>query len=167
MEKAKRQKIKGKLIEKPIEEEYSLRNEDSTKNTHKKIKQENPTKAKQSLSKVNLDLGNQDNKQALLKKEPIMNAKARNLSDISEQSLRRVVEVKQREPLSAHLKHQVYLKDQGRCSYKDKNGGTCSSSRFLEIHHIKPVSQGGLNTLENLTLLCHGHHKAIHYLSLG
>ena len=67
-----------------------------------------------------------------------------------------------RQPLPAQIRHQVQLRDRGQCSYKQKDGSRCGSRRFLEIHHVKPVSQGGSDTLENLRLLCHGHHKVAH-----
>lgn len=69
---------------------------------------------------------------------------------------------KTRKPISAYTKHQVQLRDQGRCTHKDNVGNRCSSRRFLEIHHITPVSRGGDNSLDNLRVLCHGHHKVEH-----
>ena len=38
----------------------------------------------------------------------------------------------------------------------------CTSQRWLEIHHIVPVSQGGRDEISNLTTLCHAHHKQRH-----
>ncbi|MBI2605974.1 MAG: HNH endonuclease [Deltaproteobacteria bacterium] len=38
----------------------------------------------------------------------------------------------------------------------------CEQKRWLQVHHIKPVSLGGGNTLENLTTLCSGHHRMRH-----
>ena len=67
-----------------------------------------------------------------------------------------------RKPLPAKVKQQVYWRDQGQCTHRDHRGHRCTSRRFLEIHHIQPVSQGGKNELDNLTLLCSGHHKARH-----
>jgi predicted HNH restriction endonuclease len=46
-----------------------------------------------------------------------------------------------------------------RTEIKEKEG---AARRFLDIHHIQPVSQGGSDQLENLALLCSGHHQAIH-----
>ena len=67
-----------------------------------------------------------------------------------------------RKALPAHLKHQVYLNNNGQCASTDKEGKRCVSRRFLEIHHIQPLSRGGLDEIDNLTLLCSGHHKAEH-----
>ena len=69
---------------------------------------------------------------------------------------------RQRKPLPAYITHQVYLRDQGQCTYYDERGKRCSSKRFLEIHHKKPVSRGGDNSVGNLRLLCSGHHKVCH-----
>jgi len=70
-----------------------------------------------------------------------------------------------RMPLTAAEKHAVYFKDHGRCTHVDKNGRRCNQDRWLDIHHIIPVSQGGTNQPENLTLLCSFHHDLVHQLS--
>jgi 5-methylcytosine-specific restriction endonuclease McrA len=67
-----------------------------------------------------------------------------------------------RKALPSSLKHQVYLRNNGQCSATDNMGKRCGSQRFLDIHHLKPISQGGIDELKNLTLLCTGHHKLIH-----
>ncbi|MCB9083289.1 MAG: HNH endonuclease [Bdellovibrionaceae bacterium] len=54
------------------------------------------------------------------------------------------------------------LKFAGRCGHMNHQGQRCSETKFLEVHHIKPLSLGGNNHLENLTLLCSGHHRAQH-----
>lgn len=64
--------------------------------------------------------------------------------------------------LPAKVKHQIQLRDEGQCTHIDHSGKRCSSRRYLEIHHQKPVSQGGDNSLQNLRLLCFGHHKVHH-----
>ncbi len=56
----------------------------------------------------------------------------------------------------------MYLRDRGQCSALDESGQKCQSRRFLEVHHMLPLAQGGKDELENLTLLCSGHHKALH-----
>jgi len=67
-----------------------------------------------------------------------------------------------RKAIPAKIRHQVHLRDGGKCCYIDRKGQRCSSGRYLETHHIKEVSRGGQNTLENLTTLCSGHHAAQH-----
>jgi 5-methylcytosine-specific restriction endonuclease McrA len=68
-----------------------------------------------------------------------------------------------REPISAVLKHAVMHKYQGRCGHMHpKTGERCRQRRWLEVHHIQPVSHGGRNELTNLILLCSSHHRAEH-----
>lgn len=49
--------------------------------------------------------------------------------------------------ISAAIKHQIYLRDQGKCQ-------NCGSEKFIEIDHIKPFALTGKNSIENLRLLC-------------
>jgi hypothetical protein len=51
----------------------------------------------------------------------------------------------------------VHRRDAGKCCVP-----TCRASRFLAIHHIVPRAAGGSHEPENLTLLCDGHHRALH-----
>ncbi len=66
-----------------------------------------------------------------------------------------------RVPIPAALKHAVNLRDQGQCT-QIENGTRCESKRFIEIHHVIPVSEGGQNNLTNLRTLCFHHHRMIH-----
>ena len=65
-------------------------------------------------------------------------------------------------PLPANIKHQVFLRDQGRCSHIIKPGLRCSHRKYLEIHHLKPINQGGGNHISSLRLLCSAHHQQLH-----
>jgi len=67
-----------------------------------------------------------------------------------------------REPIAAALKHKTILRDGAQCSFINDRGEQCESRRWLEIHHVKPVSHGGTNELTNLKTLCAAHHKAMH-----
>jgi 5-methylcytosine-specific restriction endonuclease McrA len=60
------------------------------------------------------------------------------------------------------VKHLVQKRDGGRCAHEDSNGRRCENRRWLDIHHIRPRSLGGLNKQENLTTLCSAHHKMEH-----
>ena len=51
----------------------------------------------------------------------------------------------------------VRRRDSGKCCVPD-----CRAARHLEIHHIIPRAAGGDHSAENLTLLCDGHHAALH-----
>lgn len=72
----------------------------------------------------------------------------------------------QRKPLTAEEKHQVFARDGGQCTHRHPDGSRCENEKFLHIHHIKPVSQGGTNDPENLTTLCFFHHDLAHQLTL-
>lgn len=52
-----------------------------------------------------------------------------------------------RKSIPPSLREAVYERDNRRCV-------RCSSDIDLEIHHVIPVSHGGLNFKENLTVLC-------------
>ena len=78
-------------------------------------------------------------------------------SEVDSKSSRR------RPPISAALLHEVNLRDQKKCQYLDPGGQVCGETRFTDIHHIKPLSLGGLNELENLMTTCSGHHKMVHW----
>jgi hypothetical protein len=73
-------------------------------------------------------------------------------------SLRRV-------PLPAQTKHLVVIRDQGKCQAPNPDGSSCLDSKWTDIHHVVPVSQGGLNTIENLITLCRGHHQLEHWVT--
>lgn len=70
-----------------------------------------------------------------------------------------------RTALPAAIRHEVRLKNHSQCAQIDfRTGKRCTSRRWLDIHHKKPISGGGTNGVENLTLLCKGHHRAMHVL---
>lgn len=56
----------------------------------------------------------------------------------------------------------IHLRDKGQCQFRRKDSLICGQSRWIEIHHIRPVSLGGSNELNNLITLCEGHHKVVH-----
>ena len=67
-----------------------------------------------------------------------------------------------RQALPAAIQHQVRLRDEGRCTYQDDDGKRCHQRRWLDFHHVVPVAAGGEDRLDNLQLLCRGHHQMIH-----
>ncbi len=64
--------------------------------------------------------------------------------------------------LSSVFKRTVHQQHHSQCTHINNQGERCTEQRFLHIHHIVPQSEGGTHTLENLTLLCAGHHRAHH-----
>jgi 5-methylcytosine-specific restriction endonuclease McrA len=65
--------------------------------------------------------------------------------------------------IPAKLEHAILLRGQGQCTQKRPDGVRCNEKRWLQIHHIQPLSQGGETTFENLRLVCQGHHRVLHY----
>lgn len=90
----------------------------------------------------------------LEKKDPIQKAQ--------EEQVSRLPNSRQRKAIPTQVKHQVFQRDQGQCTFHHADGRRCESRRFLDFHHLKGVSQGGLNTTENIQTLCFSHHKMMH-----
>lgn len=59
----------------------------------------------------------------------------------------------------AHIKRQVWFRDQARCQFRNPEGKLCESRFALEIDHIVPFSQNGKTELKNLQLLCRTHNR--------
>jgi hypothetical protein len=59
--------------------------------------------------------------------------------------------------VTPRLREQVFARDHHRCTVPG-----CRSARNLDIHHIIPQARGGKHEMWNITLLCSGHHMALH-----
>ena len=58
------------------------------------------------------------------------------------------------------VRHHVWMRDQGQCTYIcPKTNRRCSSNHLLQIDHIKPFSLGGTHEADNLRLLCANHNQ--------
>ncbi len=71
---------------------------------------------------------------------------------------------KQTRHIPQKLRSAVWKRDQGQCTFINKETGVrCDSKHLLQIHHLKDFSLGGKHTLDNLTLRCQCHnvHAAI------
>ncbi len=68
------------------------------------------------------------------------------------------------ENLSTIKKRKVHHNHQSQCTHINDDGQRCSQQRHLDIHHLIPKSEGGTDAIENLTLLCSGHHRAHHQM---
>ena len=66
------------------------------------------------------------------------------------------------ETIPSIRRHQVQLRDGGRGGHFDKQGERCRNRRWLDVHHVRPRSEGGDHRLENLITLCSAHHRAEH-----
>jgi hypothetical protein len=58
--------------------------------------------------------------------------------------------------VSAAIRREVWTRDEGRCAFVGAEG-RCSSTAFLEIHHVFPFAAGGKTVTENLSLRCRAH----------
>jgi len=59
--------------------------------------------------------------------------------------------------VTPRVREQVFARDNFCCTVPG-----CRSRRNLEIHHLHPQADGGTHELWNLTLICGGHHAALH-----
>ena len=57
----------------------------------------------------------------------------------------------------AGVRREVYGRDGGRCAFIARGGRRCNDRRFIEFHHVIPVSAGGKPTVENIELRCRAH----------
>ena len=63
--------------------------------------------------------------------------------------------------IPAAVRRHIWLRDRGRCTYRDPESGRCCGSRHLvQIDHIQPYAMGGSACVENLRLLCSAHNRA-------
>jgi hypothetical protein len=67
-----------------------------------------------------------------------------------------------RAPIPKATEHEVRLRDLNQCQAPSPGGGVCGERRWIDLHHLKPVSQGGTNAPENLVILCRAHHRLKH-----
>jgi hypothetical protein len=55
------------------------------------------------------------------------------------------------------VRRAVLARDRQRCRVPGRTHGA-----LLDIHHVRPLSEGGRHDPENLVTLCGAHHRAIH-----
>lgn len=68
----------------------------------------------------------------------------------------------QRKAIPAATLHAVHRRDLRQCQAKRADGNLCGSNKYLQIHHIVPISEGGTNNLSNLLTLCGRCHRRWH-----
>ena len=62
--------------------------------------------------------------------------------------------------IPAAVRRHIWLRDRGRCTYRDPESGRCCGSRHLvQIDHVQPYAMGGSASAENLRLLCGAHNR--------
>ena len=67
-----------------------------------------------------------------------------------------------RQPIRARIKHEVVLRFGRRCAFRLPDGKLCGQKRWTDLHHLVPLSHGGLNEARNLKFLCSAHHRITH-----
>jgi 5-methylcytosine-specific restriction endonuclease McrA len=61
--------------------------------------------------------------------------------------------------IPAAVKHAVWERDGGRCTFVGENGQRCPAESRLEFDHIEAVARGGTSTVDNLRLRCRAHNQ--------
>ncbi|MBI5202713.1 MAG: HNH endonuclease [Elusimicrobia bacterium] len=62
--------------------------------------------------------------------------------------------------IPAHVRGEVWKRDEGRCAFRDSAGRRCTGTSGLQIDHILPWSMGGRSDdPDNLRLLCPLHNQ--------
>lgn len=89
----------------------------------------------------------------LQKYDPLKKAE-RNLKVAKRRNASTTSQVKRSRHIPAHVRHAVWLRDQGRCTFPG-----CGSEYGLELDHVILFCHGGENTVENLRLRCHAHNQ--------
>jgi hypothetical protein len=59
--------------------------------------------------------------------------------------------------IPADVRHAVWNRDQGRCTFEGVNGHRCSSGSFLEFDHVDPRRRE--DTVQGLRLRCRAHNQ--------
>lgn len=63
--------------------------------------------------------------------------------------------------IPAKVKSEVWARDGGACSWRDKEGKICGAKDWLEYDHIHPYASGGRSDdPRNIRLLCRQHNQA-------
>ncbi len=62
-----------------------------------------------------------------------------------------------RKPIAEWVKREVMKKSEYQCAFVGADGNKCGSTHDVEIDHIKPLSLGGGDEIENLRVLCREH----------
>ena len=65
------------------------------------------------------------------------------------------------------VKHAVWQRDQGQCTFVSESGQRCPSREKIEFDHIEEFANGGLATAGNLRLRCQAHNQYTAELKFG
>jgi hypothetical protein len=59
--------------------------------------------------------------------------------------------------IPAHVRREVWERDQGRCQFPLEGGGVCGSTYKVELDHVVPLARGGPSTTDNIRCACGPH----------
>ena len=59
--------------------------------------------------------------------------------------------------IPAAVKRSVWERDNGQCTFVGRNGKRCTSTGWLEYHHVHAYAMGGPATVDNIALRCRAH----------
>ncbi|HUK65088.1 MAG TPA: hypothetical protein VLV15_17250 [Dongiaceae bacterium] len=61
--------------------------------------------------------------------------------------------------VTAHVRREVWKRDQGRCTFVSDSGHRCESRTRLEFDYATPLARGGEGTVDDLRLRCRAHNQ--------
>jgi len=61
--------------------------------------------------------------------------------------------------IPAHVRHAVWERDGGQCTFVSPDGHRCPARTLLEYDHVDPVALGGQATVDGVRLLCAVHNQ--------
>jgi hypothetical protein len=61
--------------------------------------------------------------------------------------------------IPAHVRREVWKRDQGQCTFVAENGHRCESRTRLEFDHAQPRARDGEATVANIRLRCRAHNQ--------
>jgi 5-methylcytosine-specific restriction endonuclease McrA len=65
------------------------------------------------------------------------------------------------------VRRQVFLRDEGRCTFVSKDGRRCEETLGLQLDHITMFCRGGAANVENLRIVCKNHNIFLAKEALG
>src|SRR5688572_17483216 len=58
-----------------------------------------------------------------------------------------------------HVRHAVWERDGGKCTFVSAAGHRCTARTLLEFDHVDPVARGGRATVDRMRLRCRAHNQ--------
>jgi hypothetical protein len=73
----------------------------------------------------------------------------------------------QRPAIPQEIRHLVWARDGGCCTWRHPDGTRCSERSMLELDHVRMWCRGGKHQADNLTLRCRRHNQFAAEIKLG